>query len=62
MLQPVTARGLFHSASAYRLGVVGGGVIGLITWRAMARHQHRQRVKRLEQKIDTLAEATATPE
>ena len=59
---PVTARGLVHHASAYRLGVVGGAVIGLVTWRAMARHEHRRRVKRLERKVDRVVEATGASE
>ena len=54
----VIARGLVHHASAYRLGVVGGAAIGLVTWRAMVRHEHRQRVKRLEQKVDKVAMVT----
>lgn len=62
MPRPVTVRGLVHHASAYRLGVVGGAMIGLLTWRAMVRHEHRRRVKRLERKVDKVAEATGASE
>ena len=59
---PATARGLVHQVSAYRLGVVGGAAVGLMTWRAMVRHEHRQRVKRLERKVDKVAAATGASE
>ena len=62
MPQRVTAIGLVHSASAYRFGVVGGAVIGLMAWRAMVRHEHRRRVKRLERKVDKVVEATGASE